>query len=153
LALRSATIFCALSTSCGEIFDDEYRAALVGYASSADGCVMKTDEKHNAFAFHETPDTILGSTEDMYTEDALPRDWVNFPIPQLTGYSWCDEANSKWHIQSTKDGFVRNKPHLRLQTNGHVTIRHKEAGSGWFFYGAIRNGVFRPLGYIEAPRW
>lgn len=60
---------------------------------------MKADSKHNAFSFHETPDVISGSSESMYTEDELPRDWVNAAAQEMLacayGETWRTRTSSE----------------------------------------------------------
>ena len=90
---------------------------------------MKTDEKHNAFAFHETPDTILGSTEDMYTEDALPRDWVNCAAQEMLACAY----GKMWRTRTSDEirECIRVTECMLMAISAHETEKAKRKPSIW----------------------
>ena len=66
--------------------------------------------KHNKYTFTETPDIIQGASEEMYTEDSLPRDWVNCATQELLlnayGDKWAKAAHYARDSASSPDLYV-----------------------------------------------
>ena len=86
--------------------------------------------KHNKYTFVETPDLLSGASEDMYTEDSLPRDWVNCGAQELLLNAFGD----KWHetrLKSEIQQCIRTTECMLMSIAAHEKEKGRKKPKIW----------------------